>query len=371
MCPIRRVEAADEEPAQLLTSKDRAWISDVLSYDVAEPRPITSEQLAAMTARDHARFNLTRANYLLRVPLLETPVVTRVMASLRLHAKSSIRSDMHQQDIVILNGEPGVGKTMMLKTHAAEEMLRLALHRSIELEDGRAEPVATFRPVLYVHLRGPMTRHEVVRLLCDELNWPTDSNPLPAFERAVVECGVQLVVIDEIQHVNFAGANGRHVHNIIRWMSNSGLRVILGGTDVDWVLNSAGSEPIEVAARNSRGRWVRIDVPKLELRNADEREAWLQLVYSFELRLRLANAPSTDGWFTDGLGVYAWVRTLGYLNSLILLMTRAATAAIESGAETINRELLDGIDLQYEVERGRERRVAMYDEGTYPIIESE
>ncbi|SMQ58232.1 AAA domain-containing protein [Plantibacter sp. VKM Ac-1784] len=371
MNTTRHVDAADANPILLLTDVDRAWISEVLAIDIAEPRPVTAEQLAAMTDRERSWFNLARTNYLRRVPLLDTPVVTTVMEALRQHAKSSIRSDMHQQDVVILDGEPGVGKTMMLKTHAAEEMKRLAFQRSLELEHGTAEPLWTFRPVLYAHLQGPMTRNEVVRLLCDQLNWPSDTNPLPAFERAIKQCGVQLIIIDEIQHVNFGGATGRHVHNIIRWMSNAGLRVILGGTDVNTVLNSGGPAAVEVAARNSRGRWVRIDVPKLSMRNSREHEQWLDLVYAFEVRLRLVSAPTTDGWFADSFGVYAWVRTLGYLNSLILLMSRAATAAIESGTETIDRALLDSIPLQYEVERGRERRVAMFDDGTYPIMDPE
>lgn len=371
MNPARRLSAGDEDPTQLLTDQDRAWIDDVLAQDVVEPSPVTADRLIAMSIRDRVRFNISRANYLRRAPLLETPVVTTVMESLRQHAKSAIRSDMHQQDVIILDGEPGVGKTMILKTHAAQEMRRLAVHRSLDLEDGTAELLATFRPVLYAHLRGPMTRNELVRMLCDQLNWPTDTNPLPAFERAVKQCGVQLVIIDEIQHVNFAGATGRHVHNIIRWMSNSGLRVVLGGTDVNWVLNSKGTAAAEVAARNSRGRWVRIDVPKLEMRNAAERDAWLDLVYAFEVRLRLVSAPDHDGWFTDDFGIYSWVRTQGYLNSLMLLITRAAAAAIESGRERIDREILDRIELQDEVERGRDRRVAMFDDDIYPVIDPE
>lgn len=367
----RRLESATQEPVLLLTGEDRAWISDVFAEEVADPGRVTAKQLAGMGRRERARFDGARANFLLRVPLLETSVVARVMGDLRLHAKSAIRSDLHQQDLLILNGEPGVGKTMMLKTHAAEEMRRLALQRSLALEDGTAEAVGTFRPVLYAHLRGPMTRNGLIRLLCEQLNWPTDSDPLPGFTRAIAQCGVQLVIIDEIQHVNFDGATGRHVHNIIRWMSNSGLRVVLGGTDVHWVLNGGGVPAVDAAARNSRGRWIRVEVPKLELRTVGERDAWLDLVFSFEQRLRLVHAPMQDGWLADALGVYMWVRTQGYLNSLILLISRAAAMAIESGVESIDREMLDRIDLQYEVERQRSQRMTMFDAGTYPIIDPE
>lgn len=365
------LQSSEHDHLQLLTDEDRAWISEVFADNVPDPGHVTPAQLAAMGLRERERFRVRRTRYLRMVPLLETGVVNDVMGRLRLIANSAIRSDLHQQDIPILNGEPGVGKTMMLKTHAAEEMRRLALHRSLDLEDGNAEPLATFRPVVYVHLKGPMTRHDVIRLLCDELGWPSDSNPQRAFERAVAQCGVQLVIIDEIQHVNFDGKTGRDVHNIIRWMSNFGLRVVLAGTDIDWVLNGGGTPAVEVAARNSRGRWIRVDVTKLEIDSPEQLDAWLDLIYSFETRLRLAAVPSEDGWLADTFGTYMWTRTQGYLNSLVLLINLAAASAIETGAETIDRATLDHIDLEYEVERQRLPRMAMFDAGTYPVIQQQ
>lgn len=360
--------AAADDPAELLTEADRAWISQVFADSVADPGWVSAEQLAAMNDRDRERFRVRRTRYLRMVPLLQTTVVDSVMGRLRLIANSAIRSDLHQQDIPILNGEPGVGKTMILKTHAAEEMLRLALHRSLALEDGEAEPVGTFRPVIFAHLKGPMTQKDLMKVICDDLGWPFDRNPQAAFEHAIVRCGVQLVIVDEIQHINFDGKTGRNVHNFIRWMSNFGLRVVLSGTDIDWVLNGGGTPAVEVAARNSRGRWIRVDVPKLELGTDKELNAWLDLVYAFESRLRLTAAPSEAGWLTDNFGIYMWVRTMGYLNSLVLLINSAAASAIETGAETIDRALLDSIELEYEVERQRSQRIALFDAGTYPVI---
>ncbi|WP_314138521.1 ATP-binding protein [uncultured Plantibacter sp.] len=351
----------DDDPNELLTAEDRAWISDVYADDVLDPGRVTPAQLAAMNARDRERYRMQRTRYLRMVPLLETSVVRDVMGKLRLIANSAIRSDLHQQDIPILNGEPGVGKTMMLKTHAAEEMMRLALHRSIELEDGTARALTTFRPVIYAHLKSTMTRYDVIRLLCDELGWPSDRNPQRAFERAVARCGVQLVIIDEIQHVNFDGKTGRHVHNIIRWMSNFGLRVVLGGTDADGVLSGVGAPAVEVAARNSRGRWIRVDVPKMEIGGRRELTAWVDLIFSFESRLRLTQAPLEEGWLADNFAEYMWARTQGYLNSLVLLINLAAATAIETGAETIDRKILDSVELEDEVERQRPQRMAKFE----------
>jgi hypothetical protein len=358
--------APDTSHLELLTKRDRLWAEDVLAETVLDPGRISFDKLAAMNMRDRERYRMRRTEYLRMMPLLETEIVADVLGRLRLLGKASIRSDLHQQDIPILNGEPGVGKTMIVKTHAAEEMRRLAFQRSIDVEDGRAEPLGTFRPVVYAHLKGPMTQHDVIRMLCDELSWPTDRNPQRAFERAISVCGVQLVIIDEIQHINFEGKTGRNVHNTIRWMSNFGLRVVLAGTAVEWVLNDGGIPAVEVAARNSRGRWIHIEVPKIEV-DRGRIDDWLDLVYAFESRLRLVNQPAEAGWLANTFGEYMWARTQGYFNSLVLLVNLAAAQAMESGRETIDRSTLDSINLEFEVERQRPQRMAMFDSGSYVV----
>lgn len=342
----------------LLSTRDRAWVDDIYGNRTPDPGKLSAGEIAALTERDRERYAIRRTEYLRMTPLVQTSVVAGVMGPLGVMARSAIRSDLHQQDIPILNGEPGVGKTMILKTHAAMEMHRLALHRSLDLEDGVVEPVETFRPVVFVHLRGPMTRYDVIRLICDELAWPSDRNPLRAFERAVAHFDLQLVIIDEIQHVNFDGKTGRDVHNIIRWMSNFGLRVILAGTAVDWVLQGSNHGAINVAARNSRGRWVRLDVAKLTIDTADGLDEWLSVIDEFASRLRLANAPTDPAWLSDGFGEYLWARTQGYFNSLVLFLNLASTAAIQSGVEAIDYKLLETLPLEFEVERQRARAVA-------------
>ncbi len=355
---------AEQEHLGLLTVEDRKWVDDIYGHGTPDPGRLSVAQLSKLSARDRERYAMRRTEFLRMSPLVKTSIVEDVMGHLETMASSAIQSDLHQQDVPILDGEPGVGKTMILKTHAAEEMQRLALQRSIDLEDGKVEPVETFRPVVLVHLRGPMTRYELIRLLCDELAWPHDRNPIPAFQRAIKHFGVRVVMIDEIQHVNFDGKTGRDVHNIIRWMSNIGLRVILAGTAVDWVLQGSNHGAMDVAARNSRGRWVRLDVPKFDIGTAQQRDEWLSVVDAFANRLRLANAPTDPSWLADEFGDYLWERTQGYFNALVLLVNLASAAAIKNGTERIDRKLLDSRKVEFEVERQRPRRMAKFDAGT-------
>src|SRR5690349_13076153 len=129
------LQAAGQDHLELLTANDRAWLAEVFAEDTPDPGTITLSELKALSPRERERFRRRRTRFLRMMPLLETPVVTEVMRTLRLLATSSIRSNLHQQDIPILDGEPGVGKTHILQTHAGEEMWRLALHRSLDLED--------------------------------------------------------------------------------------------------------------------------------------------------------------------------------------------------------------------------------------------
>jgi hypothetical protein len=361
---LREVEAAIKDPLTLLTRADRAWMRRVVAQSVPDPGTKSMAEIEALSPRDRLRFRDQRTRLLRMLPLMETTVAKTVMTQLRVIAASAIANDdQHQQDVPILDGEPGVGKTMLLKSHAVEQMHALAVARSIKLEEGTAAPVGTYRPVVFVHLRGPMTARDLVRLVCDELGWPTDSNPMPVFERAIQRCGVQVIMIDEIQHVNFDGKTGRHVHNVIRWMSNCGLRVIIAGTDADSVLNGVGAADVEVAARNSRGRWIRIDVPRLHVVTEEEHENWLALVDALESRLRLAATPNEPGWLADQFGDYLFARTQGYFNALVLLINSAAAFAMDNGTEVIDRQTLDAVTLEYEVERQRSQRIAAFDAG--------
>ena len=350
---------SDATHLELLTTEDRVWIDDIYGDRTADPGRLSPEDLARLTERERERYAMRRTRFLRMMPLIKTSIVAEVMEQLDLMANSSISSDLHQQDVPILNGDPGVGKTMILKTHAAEEMQRLALHRSIELEDGVAEPAFIFRPVVYVHLRGPMTQHDLIRLICDELNWPSDRNPQRAFEQAKHYFDLRLVIIDEIQHVNFDGKTGRNVHNIIRWMTNIGIRVILSGTAIDWVLQGSDNGAIDVAARNSRGRWVRLDVPKFDIDTVERRAQWLGVIDAFANRLRLVCAPSDPSWLADEFGDYLWSRTEGYFNSLVLLLNLASTMAIQAGIEKFDRSMLERCKLEIEVDQHRARREVM------------
>lgn len=354
------VEAPDDKThLELLVESDRAFIDEIYARGLVDPGVRTSEQLSTLNERDLMRYRMQRTRYLQMIPLIETPIAESVMERLTIIAATAIRSKLHQQDVVIVDGEPGVGKTMLIKTHVAQELKRLALLRSIEIEDGSAPPVVVFRPVIYIHLRGPSTKHDLARLFLEELGWPANRDWTAVFARARHRVDLQLIVFDEIQHVNFDGRNGRAVHDYIRSLSNSGLRIVLAGTAVDWVLNASGDPAIEVAARNSRARWIVVEARKMEYETAEDRQVWHAVIDVFADRLRLARQPENPHWLADDFGAYLWDRTLGYFNSLVALINHAASRAIELGHERIDLQILEEVTIEYEVERQRTQRKAL------------
>jgi len=314
-------------------------------------------------------YNHERAAWHAALPLLGTRAVRSTMLELDMAGTSADYHEMHSQRVSVLDGEPGVGKSMIARHHAAFEMTRLArLHylrfqRDQTPADGhRGASRNDFRPVLYLHLDGAVTKTELLRTMCDRLNWPVDRDLPGSLSRAMKTLGTKLVVIDELQFVNFDGKTGRQVHNALKWITNNGIRLVLSGNDIDWVLGDRGGAERESSRRQSRGRWIPLTIPRMPYATKEDRADWAMVLTAFEERLRLA-VPHRPGWLSEDLAAYTWASTLGYLNSLTTLILNAASRAALTRTEVIDRNLLDRITLEGHPEEGRRNRLALLDAG--------
>lgn len=358
----------DEDPLEYLNAEDRFFIDATFDSSV-DPGRRTKAQLNAMPTFERLLYDRDRAAWHATLPLVRTGVVESVLEQLETIGIAASNHAMHQQGVPILNGSPGVGKSMIVRNYAADEMMRLAHLRAAEARIGLVNPRASrlrssFRPVLFASLPAAMSRQELERYLCELLGWPASKDTSVSLSEALVRCETKLIIIDEIQFLGFHGATGRQVHNMIKGLTNQGVRVLLCGNDIEFVTGDRGAVEQESSRRQSRGRWITVDVPPMRYDSAAARAEWADVLQGYEDRLRLARRHA-PGWLSRDLAAYTWVSSLGYMNSLATLIRNAAARAALTGTEFIDRAMLDKVHIEQEQQEGRMDRLSLLDRSKY------
>uniref|UniRef100_UPI003D8BBFE6 hypothetical protein n=1 Tax=Gordonia sp. B7-2 TaxID=3420932 RepID=UPI003D8BBFE6 len=152
-------------------------------------------------------------------------------------------------------------------------------------------------------------------------------------EYVVKQCETRLVVVDDVTAVS----DGR---SIPRSPSLS----ILAALPVALILVGDGiGTSCDAMVSGIRNRWLKASVSPIPYGNGRAARSWCNLVAHYEARLTLAEV--VDGCLTEHAAWLHW-RTGGSPSVLDELLTRAAAAAIRSGAETITLPLLRSIPLR-------------------------
>jgi len=351
-----------------LSAADRAFIEETENEATLDPGTKSMRQVRAMTPDERLVYQHQRAQWQASMPFLYTPVADRALTALTVSALAATNKPVHQRGVPVVSGPPGVGKSFIVRQFAVNELRRLA--RLDHLLGIAPDPARDFdvteRSVLYIVLEDGVDVRGMYFKILRELGWPAERrDPSVQVQRALHACRTRLLVLDEIHNVKFDGQTGRHVHLALKWLTNIGIRVVLCGNDIGWMLTDPPKRPMETSRRGSKGRWIPIPVQAMPFSTSDDREAWGALLLEYELRLRLPGQPSREGWLSVDLADYLWVCTLGYLNSLATLIDSAAAAAAWDGSERITRGVLDEILLEEHVQSSRLTRLALLDRGKY------
>ena len=168
---------------------------------------------------------------------------------------------------------------------------------------------------------------------------------------AVVEAAefhqTQLIMVDEAHFIDVKTDAGQLANNHFKTLMNdTGATFVFAGIDCKGT-GLLGENKGNTRKSQIGGRLMYKAIAPM----THDGTAWSGVLRDLETRLVLGNLP--DGTFTSELNSYLYMRTGGSIGSLMNLIRKAARVAVETGTETIDKELLKGITIDHNAELSR------------------
>ncbi|WP_286345574.1 ATP-binding protein [Frondihabitans sucicola] len=265
--------------------------------------------------------------------------------------------------ITVIEGDPGVGKSKLMDVEGFFTSAYFAGFRSRPgcKPDPRStltRSTADYIPVVRVKFRPTQkTIYKVIDGILTAFGEPGSSGADrdDSLGTAIRNHGTRLIVFDELQRLPLTKALGRDVLNLFRDLSDS-CRVLIGITNIDDVVTGPRTDGRGAADDTLDLRSVALTLKPLGYDTDDEVKEWQQWLMSLEGRLILAKMTH-PGWLSVDLASYMHAVSQGHMNSVVRLLSTALSRAMATGAECIDRALLDTLAVERAHESARATRI--------------
>ncbi|WP_199514918.1 TniB family NTP-binding protein [Nucisporomicrobium flavum] len=313
-----------------------------------------------MGAEVREDFNEARHDHHSALVIVKTPVMKRVHARIA----EKMRANKHQttgpRRGFVLDGQPTVGKSTLVKTFGAK--FELTLRRryperfsSQYVQDGR---LIDYTPFVLVGLQSNTTPKNLSLAIAHWFNQPfrsavTESEATEKVIEILNACGTELIVVDEYHFLNMESKEGKSVNNHIKHLSNyCPATFVFAGHDLRssgmFLEGFAKRRPTQTSMRNSYH-----NIGPFQVNTVAHQRQWASVINEMEHALTLfkheSGSLATQHWR------YMHDRTGGSIASLSELIRLAAGRAIDDGSEKITRNMLDTIEIDvYSMEAYRQ-----------------
>lgn len=342
------LERWDTQPFQLSTKS--GW--DAFVNAPARPKPPDPDPMERLSGDVKDDYDEARHVWHANPPTLITPQLQSVCAALEQVRASARRDGDRLRGALVVDAEPGQGKTTIAITYARR------LHRTLYRRYGaRTDDGHQRLPIAYVPLTADVTLKGLNRQILRFYGHPAPQGASTTdLTRAVVDCATscdtRLIVIDEVHFVNLRVRNGLEVSNHFKGLANQiPATFLFVGVDLDdnRFLDEGRIGEARAMAQTSR-RTTRCAVPAFDISTDHGDRVWTQILDRLEAHLQLHDhSPGT----LRTLGRELHHRTQGRIASLTTLFDRACYHAITSGTEAITADTLDAIRLDHAAEQAR------------------
>lgn len=326
-------------PGRFQLAHKAGWDAFVNTAPRADLDILTRQEMTRLEQDELEDYNEARMVWNANLPTVKTHQLAAAFAVIDQVMASNRRDSDRLRGSVVVDAAPGLGKTTIATRYARE------FHRRIYRRQGPRTTSGHQRlPVAFVPLSAGMTLKGLNQKILAFYGHPAadraTSSRLGALAvDCVASCETQLIVIDDLHFIDFRHRNGQEVSNHLKGLANEmpatfiyvGVRLREKRFFDEGILG-----PDAVFAQTSR-RATRCEVTPFDIATDAGLRGWTDLLRALEAHIKLADARS--GMLTDHAKMLHR-RTQGHIASLTNLIDRACYLAIDTGAETLTKDLL-------------------------------
>lgn len=319
----------------------------------AQPEQRTLSQVRALS--DEARADRARRLRAWHANLgpFETPQLAELHEDIWDILDSNAQDGDKVKGGIAIDAFAGLGKSTAVMVFARKFHLREIA------EKGRLTPDGDDRlPVCKVGLTGNTSMKDFNRALLEFYGHPGSQRGTTAqMAHQALDCiqsaHCRLLVIDDLHFLRWGRTNGIEVSNHFKYIASEfpvTLLMVGVGLEARGLFSegdSFGSAPMAQTGR----RTTRLGMEPFLIDTDQHRREWRQLLLAIERKIALAG--KFPGMLADQLPDYLFARSTGHIGSLMTLINRGCQRAVRTGAERLDRELMDKIKSDAASEKAR------------------
>lgn len=318
-----------------------------------QPELLTRAELKALGPGAKVIYDRLRREWHANLGPIRTPQLAELHEDLWDIVDSNVQDGDKAKGAVAVDAFPGLGKTTSVLA-----FLREFHHREIA-ENGEYTDHGHERlPVCRVGLTGNTGMKDLNRAILEFFAHAGRNRGTAAQigQRAldcVLSCEARVLALDDLHFLKWRKTSGVEVSNHLKWIANEfPVTLLMIGVGLsDKGLFSEGTTSDDAALAQTGRRTTRLGMRPFTIENEAERLEWRQMLLALEKRLVLAG--KYPGMLADDLSDYLFARSTGHIGSLMTLINRGCQRAVRSGAERLDRDLLNFVKNDEASEKAR------------------
>lgn len=320
-------------------SRKEGW--DAFANAPTRPRfqALTRTQMSKLSEEELTDYRVARGVWHANPPVVKTQQLGAAFGVIDQVVCENHRDSDRVKGSVVIDAKPGLGKTTIATRYGKDFYLGQYRRYGPETTEGNQR-----LPVVFLPLSAGMTLKDLNIKMLQFYGHPAARAKTKATLGSlavdcVLSCDTRMIVIDDLHFINFRHRNGIEVSNHLKWLANempvTFIFVGVGLAHKRFFEEGQFGEEAEYAQNGRRA--TPCPVVPFTIHTAAGLRAWTDLLRAFEEHTILTDAR--PGMLTDHAREL-FRRTQGHIGSLTNLFDRMCSLAINTGAETVDSDII-------------------------------